>query len=135
MNRERKQATKDCRVCGRPFQWRKKWQRNWHNVRHCSNRCSRQSIGQADRVAEQLILECLNQANGTIAGVALFKWIRDRGRSIGQERVKSAARRLANQGKLVWMKEGQRIDAHSCRGSFELKRCAPKLSHGDKLGF
>lgn len=32
-------ATKDCVVCGRPFQWRKKWERVWNEVRYCSDRC------------------------------------------------------------------------------------------------
>jgi hypothetical protein len=33
--------TKICRVCQRPFAWRKKWARNWSDVVYCSQRCRR----------------------------------------------------------------------------------------------
>ncbi|PSU35725.1 DUF2256 domain-containing protein [Photobacterium lutimaris] len=32
---------KICKVCSRPFNWRKKWQRCWDDVRYCSERCRR----------------------------------------------------------------------------------------------
>ena len=32
--------SKICKVCGRPFNWRKKWVRCWDEVRYCSKRCS-----------------------------------------------------------------------------------------------
>ncbi len=31
--------TKLCRVCGRPFTWRKKWARDWDRVQTCSDAC------------------------------------------------------------------------------------------------
>ena len=30
---------KNCSVCQRPFQWRKKWEKNWDEVKYCSKRC------------------------------------------------------------------------------------------------
>ncbi|EAY27216.1 DUF2256 domain-containing protein [Microscilla marina] len=30
---------KDCKVCGRPFTWRKKWAKVWDEVKYCSQRC------------------------------------------------------------------------------------------------
>jgi hypothetical protein len=33
--------SKDCPVCGLPFQWRRKWTANWEQVRYCSERCRR----------------------------------------------------------------------------------------------
>ncbi|NVJ62776.1 MAG: DUF2256 domain-containing protein [Flavobacteriaceae bacterium] len=33
--------TKQCVVCNRPFQWRKKWSANWEEVKFCSERCRR----------------------------------------------------------------------------------------------
>ncbi|WP_113954416.1 DUF2256 domain-containing protein [Arenicella xantha] len=36
-------ATKDCRVCGRAFAWRKKWERDWNKVLYCSQRCRKAS--------------------------------------------------------------------------------------------
>ncbi|MBD3674218.1 MAG: DUF2256 domain-containing protein [Planctomycetaceae bacterium] len=31
--------SKICKVCGRPFVWRKKWARDWEQVKYCSQRC------------------------------------------------------------------------------------------------
>ncbi|MEM6717925.1 MAG: DUF2256 domain-containing protein [Bacteroidota bacterium] len=33
--------TKICKVCERPFTWRKKWERVWDEVQYCSERCRR----------------------------------------------------------------------------------------------
>ncbi len=30
---------KICKVCLRPFKWRKKWRHNWENVVYCSKKC------------------------------------------------------------------------------------------------
>jgi len=32
---------KICKVCGRPFTWRKKWEKVWDEVQYCSERCRR----------------------------------------------------------------------------------------------
>ena len=32
---------KICKVCNKPFSWRKKWERDWENVIYCSERCRR----------------------------------------------------------------------------------------------
>ena len=31
--------SKTCRVCRRPFAWRKKWAKDWENVVYCSDKC------------------------------------------------------------------------------------------------
>ncbi|HEV7265159.1 MAG TPA: DUF2256 domain-containing protein [Falsiroseomonas sp.] len=33
--------TKPCRVCARPFAWRKRWARDWDRVLYCSDACRR----------------------------------------------------------------------------------------------
>ena len=30
---------KICKICLRPFQWRKKWERDWDRVLYCSKAC------------------------------------------------------------------------------------------------
>lgn len=30
---------KICKVCNRPFSWRKKWEKVWEEVQYCSDRC------------------------------------------------------------------------------------------------
>lgn len=37
--------SKDCIVCNRPFEWRKKWERCWDEVKYCSERCRRDAKG------------------------------------------------------------------------------------------
>jgi hypothetical protein len=32
---------KICKVCKKPFSWRRKWSRDWENVIYCSERCRR----------------------------------------------------------------------------------------------
>ena len=32
--------TKICKVCNRPFAWRKKWKLNWNKVKYCSKKCA-----------------------------------------------------------------------------------------------
>ncbi|MBT3664571.1 DUF2256 domain-containing protein [bacterium] len=34
-----KNLSKVCKVCKRPFNWRKKWKLNWEDVKYCSKRC------------------------------------------------------------------------------------------------
>ncbi|AXT55658.1 DUF2256 domain-containing protein [Aquimarina sp. MMG015] len=31
--------TKVCKVCARPFTWRKKWEKVWEEVQYCSKKC------------------------------------------------------------------------------------------------
>tara|TARA_Y200000002_G_scaffold245875_1_gene203404 strand:- start:442 stop:573 length:132 start_codon:yes stop_codon:yes gene_type:complete len=37
----KKKETKICKVCNKPFSWRKKWERDWENVIYCSEKCRR----------------------------------------------------------------------------------------------
>jgi hypothetical protein len=32
---------KNCKVCQKPFVWRKKWEKTWEQVIYCSERCRR----------------------------------------------------------------------------------------------
>ncbi|PZV15946.1 MAG: DUF2256 domain-containing protein [Pseudanabaena sp.] len=35
--------SKDCKICGRTFTWRKKWEKCWDEVKYCSDRCRKQN--------------------------------------------------------------------------------------------
>ncbi|NCO19214.1 MAG: DUF2256 domain-containing protein [Gammaproteobacteria bacterium] len=37
--------SRTCRVCKRPFSWRRKWRDCWDEVRYCSERCRRNRTG------------------------------------------------------------------------------------------
>ncbi len=39
MRRKSDLPEKICRVCGRPFTWRKKWVRVWDTIETCSDKC------------------------------------------------------------------------------------------------
>ena len=121
--RKSRLPSKECLVCGRAFEWRKKWRRNWLTVRYCSKRCSKHPLTQADRQLEQSILECLEMGNGRVLGVVLFEQVRVARPKIEDEKVKSAARRLAHQGALVWFQSGRKVSPDRCSGAFELRRC------------
>lgn len=41
--------SKDCIVCNRPFEWRKKWERCWDEVKYCSERCRRDGKGSGSK--------------------------------------------------------------------------------------
>ncbi|MDG1895154.1 MAG: DUF2256 domain-containing protein [Fuerstiella sp.] len=36
---KRELPSRNCRICKRPFTWRKKWASVWDSVRYCSRRC------------------------------------------------------------------------------------------------
>jgi hypothetical protein len=33
--------SKICKICNKPFSWRKKWEKVWEEVLYCSERCRR----------------------------------------------------------------------------------------------
>ncbi|MEM7258486.1 MAG: DUF2256 domain-containing protein [Pseudomonadota bacterium] len=39
MHKKTSLPSKPCKVCGRPFSWRRKWATCWDEVRYCSQRC------------------------------------------------------------------------------------------------
>jgi hypothetical protein len=40
---KRNLPTKNCVVCQKPFQYRKKWKEVWSEVKYCSQRCKNNS--------------------------------------------------------------------------------------------
>jgi hypothetical protein len=56
MNGIRKQnlPIKVCRVCEKPFAWRKKWENVWNDVTHCSSRC-RSAKGTRRKLAHPMV--------------------------------------------------------------------------------
>ncbi|QGX40379.1 DUF2256 domain-containing protein [Permianibacter aggregans] len=50
MRYKNERPEKICRVCQRPFQWRKKWQRCWPEVKYCSESCRRRiSVSESEQ--------------------------------------------------------------------------------------
>lgn len=43
--------TKNCIVCDRPFQWRKRWEDCWEEVKYCSDRCRNNNKGNNKKIS------------------------------------------------------------------------------------
>ncbi|MCA3266843.1 MAG: DUF2256 domain-containing protein [Azospirillum sp.] len=43
MRKKSELPSKTCKICGRPFAWRKKWARDWANVLYCSDACRKKA--------------------------------------------------------------------------------------------
>jgi hypothetical protein len=94
---------KMCRVCGGRIDWREKWARCWGRLRYCGPACRRQGLDSTDRELEDAILGLLacRHVGGTIVPSEAARLVADGlDWQALVERTISAARRLANQGRL-----------------------------------
>ena len=112
---------KVCVQCGRRFEWRRKWAQSWAHVQHCSKRCRQTRRTALDDTLEQLILKLIEQSH-RVPSKDLFSICQQQVGVSDKERVKSAARRLAYEGKVQWFQRGRRVDPSACAGLFELRR-------------
>lgn len=121
MNRE----TKICASCGRVISWRKKWEDCWDEVRYCSAGCRKKKGSKEDSELELAILALLGRrARGATAcpsEVALEFFGENEWRD-GMERVRCAARRLVDAGKLEILQKGRAVDASTAKGAIRLRR-------------
>lgn len=123
--------SKVCASCGRTITWRKKWERDWDNVRFCSDACRRKRPGSQDAELEQIILRllhergagktvCPSEAARTIAGHGSLSDDRAAWEPL-MERVRSAARRLVDHGKIVITQGGVVVDPSRAKGAIRLR--------------
>lgn len=108
-----------CASCGRVIEPRKKWLKNWDQIKYCSDRCRGQKVNDN---FETLILELLNKrgADKTICPSEILEDAQKQDREL-MERVRSAARRLVAQGKIVIMQKGMCVDPSTAKGPIRLK--------------
>lgn len=117
---------KNCAVCGRTIEWRKKWARNWAEVRYCSEACRRRKLSSEDPALERAILDllerrargatiCPSEAARAVAGDG------DGWRDL-MEPARSAARRLVTSGKVVITQKGQIVDPSTAKGPIRIRR-------------
>ncbi len=114
-------ATKNCVVCGREFNWRKKWERNWDSIKFCSDAC-RRSAKTLDDHYEKAILNLLNQrARGaTICPSEVLAADQKQNKS-EMEKVRQAARRLVHDGQIEITQKGHVVDPSEFCGPIRLK--------------
>lgn len=132
---------KICATCGRPFSWRRRWADDWDRVRYCSKACAG-GPGPLDRRLEEAIVALLAGRPSTAtccpseaarfvfaepggaepgaaspaAGGAPPRWRRE------MERTRRAGRRLAHEGRVVWLQKGRPVDCTTARGPIRFGR-------------
>ena len=117
--------TKICASCGRVITWRKKWEDCWDEVKYCSAGCRKKKVTKVDGELEVAIMELLGKrANGATAcpsEVAREFFPEDEWKG-EMERVRKAARRLVDAGKVEILQKGQVVDASTAKGAIRLRR-------------
>ena len=97
--------TKNCVVCGREIQWRKKWRDNWHQGKYCSrSRKTGASICPGEAAREAAPGDDENLWRPLL------------------ERARRAARRLAHRGKIEILQGGSRVEPSRFKGPVRLRR-------------
>jgi hypothetical protein len=121
---------KVCRHCGRSFSWRKKWEKDWEMIKYCSGRCRGESKRPIHQQYEAVILRlveergphksiCPSEAARAIHGSDEKVWPQ------AMEHVRSAARRLAREGKIQILRKGKPIHPDEVRGLIRLAINSP----------
>jgi hypothetical protein len=115
-------ATKLCAHCGRAMSYRKRWERCWDEVRYCGERCRRAVRRSHHDELERAILERLHALPRTssICPSEIARQCFPEDWREHMEDVRSAARRLAAEGRVVVLQKGRAIDAAAMRGPVRL---------------
>ncbi len=111
--------SKICVTCGRIVEFRKKWEKNWDEVKYCSDRCRK---NKKSNHYEQEILNKLKirGAGKTICPSEVLEDSLKQNKEV-MENVRSAARRLVDQGKIIITQNGVRVDPSTAKGPIRLK--------------
>lgn len=114
---------KYCIVCGRKIIWRKKWQSCWANVKYCSNACRKMRLTEIDDKIELTIISKLNNRgmNKSVCPSEIAKELFSDDWRLQMERVRSAARRLVNQNKIVITQKNKIVEPSTAKGPIRLK--------------
>jgi hypothetical protein len=115
---------KNCVVCGRSIEWRKKWARDWENIRYCSDQCRSAKLTDTDRALETAITQLLSRrgAGKTICPSEAARVVDPTGWEALMPAARAAARRLVAQGAIVITQQGVVVDPSRARGPIRLRR-------------
>ena len=115
---------KQCAVCGRTIEWRKKWERNWADVKYCSERCRRNPLSDVDRLLESAILDLLDQRRdgATICPSEAARAVGGDGWHDRMEPARAAARRLEAAGRVQITQGGRVVDPSTAKGAIRIRR-------------
>ena len=114
---------KVCARCGRRFSWRRKWRRDWEQVRYCSERCRRSKPTNVDRELERAIIKLLGERprGATICPSEAARVVRPGSWRGLMGHTRSAARRLAADGRITILQSGQAVDPSTAKGAIRLR--------------
>lgn len=115
---------KNCAVCGRKIEWRKKWEKNWDEVKYCGERCRRSKTKAREEGAqyEARIREILQtRARGKTMCPSEVLEGEDKKDQALMERVREAARRLVHAGEIEIVQGGKPVDPSAFKGPIRLR--------------
>ncbi|MFK7882868.1 MAG: DUF3253 domain-containing protein [Phycisphaerales bacterium] len=115
--------TKPCVVCGREIVWRKKWERDWDGVRYCSTACRVRGKGAVDGEIERVMMEMLEgRSKGASACPSeIARRVFGESWRGEMERVRSAARRLVEAGRVEITQGGVVVDPSRAKGAVRIR--------------
>jgi hypothetical protein len=111
--------SKVCERCGRTMEYRKKWARNWDQVKYCSERCRRNKV--SDNFEEQILDLLKARGRGKTICPSEILPFENKQNPEQMERVRQAARRFADQGKIEITQKNQVVDPREFRGPIRLR--------------
>lgn len=116
-------APKNCIVCGRTMQWRKKWERSWDEVRHCSTACRKRGVTSIDRELETTIVQMLSErARGaSICPSEVARVVAGDEWQSSMEPARAAARRLAADGRVEILQGRRPVDPSTAKGPIRVR--------------
>jgi hypothetical protein len=114
--------SKNCRYCGRDFEWRKKWESSWDEVQFCSQTCRSKFSPQRCEQLEADILALLKQRDPSSSICPSEVLSPDNKKNKDKmEEVRCAARRLVHKG-LIQITQKQRVvDPSNFKGPIRLR--------------
>ncbi len=114
---------KQCVVCGRTIEWRKKWERNWGSIRYCSNACRRRKLSPTDQELEAAILGLLAERadGGTICPSEAARRVNPENWRGLMEPARMAGRRLVDRGEVLFTQQGRVVDSSTAKGPIRIR--------------
>lgn len=117
-------AAKNCAVCGRTIEWRKKWERDWGQVTFCSQTCRSRGLTATDHALEQGIRSTLasRARSSTICPSEVARDVGGEDWAELMEPARMAARRLVAAGEVEITQGGRVVDPSTAKGPIRIRR-------------
>ncbi|MFK8029388.1 MAG: DUF3253 domain-containing protein [Gammaproteobacteria bacterium] len=111
---------KICCACGRLMEYRKKWAANWDEVKYCSQAC--RGKGVPEQLMNDIMVLLDKRGSGKTICPSEILDADNKADKQKIERVRSAARLLAHDGKIVIKQKGKVVDPTGFKGPIRLAK-------------